>query len=153
MASLAGPHDEMPGSSTGPDPEGPLIGDRSFLVVMIVDDDPDLSRYLALTCPETFGRFNVIAQAMSLEVVTPLFEAARPVDIVLLDARIPNDDTDGLRAMEMLQAAGYQGPFVAISNDTEMRRQMVRRGCSAECDKANPSALGELVERLTRPSR
>jgi DNA-binding response OmpR family regulator len=125
---------------------------RSFLVIMIVDHDPDLTHHLALGCPEVFGRSNVVVQVMALEAVVPAFEAATPVDIVLLDSRIANDDTDGLRAMEMLQAAGYQGPFVAISNDTQIRRHMVRCGCTAECEKTEPSALGELVERLTGPS-
>ena len=103
------------------EPRGPLVGNRSFRV-LIVEDEFFISLHTK-ELPETLGH-TVVGVAVSASQAVQLAEREKP-DVVLMDIRL-NGDRDGIEAAEEIYTRlRIQSIFVSANSDPRTRQRAV----------------------------
>jgi two-component system OmpR family response regulator len=134
-------------AASSPAPTRPPEAGAKGLHVLVVDDDPDCARSLALLL-EQFGHGATVAP----DGPAALAEArARPPDVVLLDIALPGMDGYEL-SRRLHEGEGQKPPFViALSGYPDDAGRRAEAGIDLHLLKpADPAELAALLERLRR---
>jgi two-component system, OmpR family, KDP operon response regulator KdpE len=110
-------------------------------VILIVEDDPQIRRFLRATLAVEGYQFH---EALTAEEGIAQAEAWRP-DLILLDLGLP--DRDGLEVIARVRQSG-QTPIVVLSARGQEKDKIAALDLGADDYVEKPFAVGELLARI-----
>ena len=130
---------------TGPTPQddraGGGVGPANAPVVVVIEDEPQIRRFLRPTLVSQ--GYRVVEAATGEEGITQA--ASRQPDIVILDLSLP--DTDGLEVIRRLREWTLV-PIIVLSARGQERDKIAALDAGADDYVAKPFAVGELLARM-----
>ncbi|WP_432973517.1 response regulator transcription factor [Dactylosporangium sp. CA-233914] len=112
-------------------------------LVLVADDQPDVARSICRPLEKAGARLRFVPDGEAALAAV----ADRPVDLLLVDMKMPPDHWGGLWLLEELRRGGWRIPALALSGEGAAQQitRAVRLGARDWVDKDNAGA--ELVER------
>ena len=98
--------------------------------VLVVEDDQHWSGIIR----RGFGDKVLVVQAFTVEEAETVFQENPDLAAILMDACVPGDDPNTMWLVKKMRKT-FTGPIIAISSNTDYRKELIQSGCDHEAEK------------------